>query len=319
MKKIAFFILSIFVLLLVTSHLSIRIGDFFYARKNYRKADVFYLLSYISSLSLNKNAKETYEEDSLQKETATSTKEYIISPSEIEISGKKVTQHKYGDGLGTTIALSAVIKNNAELGIPIVKIKKLTIYDKAHKIVATKTEFKDISPLVYGGEYPFSLILEFDNSENFLADSFDIELEIPSFTKNEKAVRLDVSDQKIISSEIVEVGYPLVVKSFQYKYRITIENNTDKEIDNIRRISFLKYNGFTLTRMADGCCYPVKFEIPLQNKDIVSLDKKQHSYTLKPHEEKEYEFQINSDPALFFNDINHKNIQMMIYFIGAVK
>ena len=291
-------------------------GYYFYNNRYYGRAKKCYILSYVTSLSLNQNAKNLYYKNTPQKEQTISVeKKYNIPLSDITITGKKIVKHKYISE--TVIVLSAILKNNAEVGIPIVKIKKLTIYDRNHKVVATKTKFEqDISPLVYQGEYPFSILLPFDNAQVIDAEDFEIELDIPAFTKNEKVVRLNFLNQKIMSFDTVDLG---ITKSFQYKYEVTIENNTDKEVDNIKRISFLKHNDVTLTRIGDVCCHNVEFETQSNNKNVLNLDPKDFTYNLKPYEKKEYEFQINSDEALYDVDINPKNIQLVLYFIGVVK
>jgi hypothetical protein len=315
-KRIIFVIILLFILLQIVSLSLLKLGHYFYNNGGYEKAKKFYFLSYTASLSLNQKAKNLYYANKSQKEQAVNVeKKYNISPSEITIMGKRIVQHKYINN--TVITLSAILKNNAEIGIPIVKIKKLTIYDKSHKEVATKTKFEqDISPLVYQGEFPFSILLSFDKSQVIEAEDFEIELDIPAFTKNDKVIRLNVLDQKIMSFDTVDLGK---TKSFQYKYKVTIENNTDKEVDNINRVSFLKHKDIALTRMGDVCCHSVKFETQSNNKDVLSLDQKDFSYSLKAYEKKEYEFQISSDEVLYDVDINPKNIQLVVYFVGVVK
>ena len=60
-------------------------------------------------------------------------------------------------------AIAAIFKNNAGVGIPSIKISKITIYDNKNNIVAVKKEMNgaEIS-LTNQGEFPFSFMQRID-------------------------------------------------------------------------------------------------------------------------------------------------------------
>ena len=168
---------------------------------------------------------------------------YNIDKSKVLVTGKR-TQSFTGPNLSSelsqVITLSAILKNNAEVGIPSVKINKITIFDDKNNIVAVKQNYNNDVSIPYQGEFPFSFILLLNKSEapdGIKASNFDIDYEIPPFSLNEKVVRLGVTNQKTIS---IKTDGPDGSGNFNYSftYKVLLSNNSDKEVSNIRRISF---------------------------------------------------------------------------------
>ncbi len=244
---------------------------------------------------------------------------YRIDKSKVLVTGKKTTSYSgpslFTDNDGQVVTLSAILKNNAEVGIPSLKINKIVIYDGSNNIVATKKDYNKEVSIPYQGEFPFSLILTLDKSEKIVANNFNIEFEIPPFSINEKVVRLDISSQKIKSVEVSEPDGSGII-DYKFTYVVLLSNNNDKEVSNIRRISFLKSNGETLTKISDACCNQVSFEIKSED-NILSLDEKKYIEVLRPYEQKEYEFEIS--PMLYDKVIDVNSIELVSYFIGVVQ
>ena len=316
MKKILFILIGLFLILQIASYSLLLTGNYFLNRNAKSRATKLYNLSYWSSLTLNQKAKSLSSNIGVSQNSNPSKPSkvvYNIDNSKVSVTGKRIVRHN--STYGQEIALTAILKNNAEVGIPNVKITKIVIYDDKNNIVATKQDYNKEIAITYQGEYPFSLLLDLNKSEIINANNFDIEFVIPPFSLNEKVVRLDVLSQKMVS---VKTDGGDGLKSFQYVYRVLLANNTDKEIGNIRRTSFLKHKDVTLTRIGEACCPPVNFEIK-SNNEILSLDSKKYVDTLKPQEQREYEFKINSDVSLYDTDINPANIQLISYFVGVIQ
>lgn len=303
------------------SIVSLGIGNYYFTKKNYFTAKKLYKFSLQSSLGLNARAQlriiSTDAEIRRLVQTTADTpthKSMKVSPDQILIKGKKVLN--FSNSFEQHIVLTALIRNSLEVGIPTIRIKKITLYDRNHKIVATKNSNTALGPLVSKGEFPFSLYLVLDKSKQIDVTDFDIELEIPSFVKNDRVVRLTILEQKRLSLEVIEVSGKNVYK---YNYRVTLKNDSTKEISNIYRISFLKQGETILTRIGSACCNDVKFEEQNGKSSILSLDSPTYSYSLKSGESRDHQFQINSDEVLYDNSIDSDKIELVAYFIGLTK
>lgn len=316
---IIFFIISVVIVCAtILSVISLKSANHYFEKENYYKAKKLYSISYVSSLGLNSRAKirmaNSEEALQLSNKAQSSQQTLIIIPLEkISITGKRVI-NQYHSG-SQDITLSAIVKNNSGIGIPSVKIKKVTMYDGSNKEIAVKTDFEnDTFPLVNQGEYPFSLNFFLEKQKQIEIKNFDLELEIPSFKPNSQVVRLSVTKPVRISTEVLYMDYPV----FTFEYKTTVINDSDRVVDNIYRISFLKYKDFALTRIGMACCLAVSFEKENESQ-IINLDKPVITYSLNPKESKEYKFKISTDPLLIDSIIDPSTIELVTYFIGSIK
>lgn len=302
----------------ILSIASLKSTNYFFEKGNYAKAKKLYSISYISSLCLNSRAKirMANSEEALQlpNKAQSSQQTLTIIPLEkISITGKRVIGQYHSSS--QDITLSAIVKNNSGIGIPSVKIKKVTMYDGSNKVVAVKTDFgNETFPLVNQGEYPFSLNFFLEKQKQIEIKDFNLELEIPSFKPSNQVVRLSVTKPVRVSTEVQYMDYPV----FTFEYKTTVTNDSDGVVDDIYRISFLKYKDFALTRIGMACCLAVSFE--KENKSqVLNLDKPVITYSLNPKESKEYKFKISTDPLLIDSIIDPSTIELVNYFIGSIK
>ncbi len=322
LKKALFLIIFLFILIQLISFLLYIGAGYFQSRNARSRAQKLYTMSYWASLMLNQQAKELSNTVTIPKqEQDVSTPKgtlYQIDRSKILISGKRIVKHTYNTS--QQVLLTAMLKNTAEVGIPNITITKIIIYDKNKNIVARKDDYNNVISIPYGGEYPFTfeLLFEKDNPELSKSNSFtdfDIELSIPPFRVNEKAIRLEINDLKQISKEEDVIDG---LKYFRFKYSVIIANNTEKTISNIRRLSFLKHNDITLTKMDGACCTQVGFiNSSFPDEEIINLSKREEIYTLNSREKRSYEFEMITEAALYDSKINPKNIQLVIFVTGA--
>lgn len=316
---IPFIISGVIVCATILSVVSLKSANHYYEKENYSKAKELYSISYVSSLGLNSKAKirMTNSEEKahqLSNKVQTPQQTFVTIPLEqISITGKRVVYLQYSSG--QDITLSAMVKNNSGIGIPSIKIKKVTMYDGSNKEIAVKTDFgNETFPLVNQGEYPFSLNLFFEKQKQIEIKDFNLELEIPSFKPNNQVVRLSVTKLVRVSTDVQYMNYPV----FTFEYKTTITNDSDGVVDNIYRISFLKYKDFALTRIGMACCLVVSFEKENESQ-VLNLDKQVITYSLNPKESKDYRFKIQTDPLLIDSIIDPSTIELVTYFIGSIK
>lgn len=332
--KATVIVLGLLILALMTiaglSYVTLEKGNYYFNNGNFSEAYKYYKKSFLLSFRLNNKAESRMNKS--QEEGVSNQQNKIgaqalqtVSLDKISITGKKVIV-KYPTSPITSqimpavenISLSAIVKNNTDIGIPIVKIKKAVLYDKNHNQVAIKTDISDTFPLVSQGEFPFSLTFYIQNSNQMIdVKDFDIELEIPPFMPNKNVVRLKTSNLVRVSTETDSME-PEAGNVYTFEYRATLTNNSDKKVDNIRIISFLKYNGFTLTRLGTACCSQVTFSNKnTTGSQVLDLNKPTYSNSLNSGEGKEYSFKIGTDPWLIDSVINPNNIQLVVYFTGS--
>lgn len=310
----------------ILSIASLKSANYYFEKGNYSKAKELYSISYMSSFGLNSKAKirmsKSEEENTRQLSNNTqSTQQTLITIplDKISITGKRVMNQYHSTG--QDITLSAIVKNNSGIGIPSVKIKKVTMLDGNNKEVAVKTDFgNETIPLVNQGEYPFSLLIFLEKQKPIEVKDFNLELEIPSFKPNNRVVRLSLTKPIRVSTETMDMYpmYPGKANTFNFEYKTTVTNDSDGVVDNIYRISFLKYKDFALTRIGAACCSPVNFEKE-NDSQILNLDKPIITYSLNPKESREYRFKISTDPALIDSLIDPSTIELITYFIGSSK
>lgn len=322
---LVFFALS-FVVIGGSSYVTLKIGNVYFSKGNYSKSYSFYKVSYLLSFGLNKRADlrmNKSQEESLLKQPNNNGAQVLqtIPLDKISIAGKRVVVKEYARTNNSVnyedITLSTIVLNNSGVGIPVVKIKKVTLYDSSHNQVAVKTDINDSFPLVSQGEFPFSFAFYIENSKPIEVKDFDLELEIPPFRLNKNVARLKTSNLTRISTETIDM-YPNKGNVYNFEYRVTLMNDTDKKVDNIRYISLLKHNGFALTRLGTACCPQVTFTNKNNNgSQVLNLNDATYSYSLNPGESKEYNFKIGTDPLLIDSLINPNEIQLVIYFFGT--
>lgn len=327
-KYLFLILITTFIILIVLiglSFITLRSGNYYFEKGDYTKANRLYSISNMLSLGLNNRAKirisKSQEENTRQLSNNTQSSNQTlttVSLDIISITGKKVINTYYSTN--QDIALSAIVKNNSGIGIPSVKLKKVTMYNGNNKEVAVKTDFgNETFPLVNEGEYPFSLLFFLEKQKPIEVKDFNLELEIPSFKPNDHVARLSVTKPVRISTETMDM-YPVKANTFNFEYKTTVTNDSDRVVDNIYRISFLKYKDFALTRIGTACCPPVNFENKNeQDSQILNLNKADYIYSLNPKESRDYIFKISTDPALIDILIDPANIELVTYFIGSTK
>ena len=308
------FVLGLFLFFQLISILTLYAGNYFLESHATRKAQVLFTTSYWTSLTLNKVPLELVKDiNKIKPEVEIKDPKIIhkIDSSEVSVSDKKITTQEYDAG-HKTITLSAILKNNAKVGIPSIKLSNITMYNNDNVVIAKKQDYDKNIFMPYGTEYPFTFQI-INPSEPLDVSDFSVEMSIPEFTINEKAVRLDTSNAKLLSVETFEAQSG---KNYTFRYRFTIGNNTDREVNNIRRLTFLKHEGHTLTLMEDACCTQVAF-VPPSTSNYPSLGNSGYVWSLKPQEQREFELQISPNPELYTTDINSQNIELINYIFGA--
>lgn len=241
-----------------------------------------------------------------------------VSPSEIDIINKRVSI--YRGELETVYMFSALLKNNSEYGIPKVEVESIRIYDENNNLVGEKTDYTSMVNinLVKGGEYPFSFEIV-KQEEDWNPKSFDLEITVPEFKVNKKAVRLDVVNLELRKREdkqtlgVIEKGG---FNYLNYIYDITIKNNTDRVIGDIYYISFLKYKDLVLSTIEDSCCREVYFE---KEQESFSLNKPDIFSTLQPGQEETITIEMGPRYSLYEKGINEDEIELVFYPIGIIQ
>ncbi|HUW24792.1 MAG TPA: hypothetical protein VMW04_04165 [Patescibacteria group bacterium] len=325
-RIILFILIPVFIIIVSAvglSYFTLKKGDSYFDQGNYSQAAKFYQLSNILSLSLNKRAKVRMQ-NSLNELLKTGNNPSSLQSSltiplnEISVINKRVVSKDYSNG-NRSITISAIVKNNSDIGIPAVNIKRITMYDEDHKKVAEKTEFEDGSFMIVGrGEMPFSLSFSVETPKLIEVKDFDLELKIPSFKPTSRSIRLKATNPVRLSTETSDV-YLEKGKVYNFEYKTTLTNDTDKIVENIRRVSFLKHKGFTLTRIGEACCTQVSFRNDGGNSGGLNLNKVTYDYSLNPGESRDYIFKILTDPLLIDSLINPSEIELVTYFIGSTK
>jgi hypothetical protein len=238
-----------------------------------------------------------------------------VSPSEIEVVNKRISIVSYSGLPKTSYMFSALLRNNSEYGIPTFVIKSIKIYDEDNNLIGEKEdEVTDgILTLVKDGEYPFTFgVVKEDGSWD--PKSFEIEIAIPTFEINENAVRLDITNIELVEKDRLEIYEGDGFKYRGYTYDLTIKNNTEKVVEGIYYIAFLKYKDSVLSTISQSCCPGVYFE---EAQDPVSLDEPETFSTLQPGQEESTQVKMTPNEFLYEEGINEDEIELVFYAIGV--
>jgi len=292
-------------ILLKTASLFFKLKKYNYARFLYRLETRFLPFWSLPRERL-KNTEEAIK--AAEKRKFIEENAVIIDPSLVQVINKRVLRVRIKDIGSEGYLLSALFKNNAEVGIPSVKVRKITMYYKGEKVEERSGNLREFF-LVSKGEYPFHFLMIIRKFP-LQVDDFEIDFKIDPFIPNKNVVRLSMVDVERVSIKRHINGWTY------YRYKVRLANETEDRIDKIFRVTFLEYKGFPLTRI--DCCGYVSVEESIGDKNFTGLEKTRETELLSLNSGEKATIEISLKVEdLFSGYFKPDEVELVGYFIGT--